>query len=98
MGHFLSVLIKSVLRYLLHLNSDKMPRNPDELMSLPPSELKSLSNGEYRVYCGMKFEALEKSGQKLEKRVSKLNRRLWYFLIVMVCMLTTAIISMATAC
>lgn len=75
-----------------------MPRNPDELMSLPPSELKSLSNGEYRVYCGMKFEALEKSGQKLEKRVSKLNRRLWYFLIVMVCMLTTAIISMATAC
>ena len=76
-----------------------MPRNPDDLMNLPPSELKSLSNGEYRVYCGLKFEALEKSDKKMGRCISKLDRRLWYITAVMISTLVTVIISLAaTVC
>lgn len=61
-----------------------MPRNPDDLMSLQPSELKSLNDGEFRIYCGIKFESLERS-------YSKLDRRFYYLLLVMLSMLAKMI-------
>lgn len=67
-----------------------MPRNPDDLMNMQPSELKSLSSGEYRIYCGMKFETLEKADAKMSKYISKLDKRLWHFLVaILIAMFST---------
>ena len=74
-----------------------MPRNPDELMGLPPSGLKSLSDGEYRVYCGLKFESLEKADAKMSNCISKLDKRLWYLMIAMVSTFVAAIASVVAA-
>lgn len=65
-----------------------MTRNPDYLMGLKPSELKSLSDGEFRIYCGMKFETLEKANSKLEKRF-------WVVIITMISTLATVLLSSA---
>ena len=73
--------MKNVISEPHHLNSDKMPRNPDDLMNLKPTELKSLNDGEFRIYCGMRFEALKKSDAKMSKCISKLEKRLWHFLV-----------------
>lgn len=75
-----------------------MPKTPEDLINLPPSELKSLSREEHRVYCGLKFEALEKSNKELGARISKLDRHLWYFFIIAVLlMLIVAATSVAVA-
>ncbi|GAI92036.1 unnamed protein product [marine sediment metagenome] len=72
-----------------------MPRNPDDLMNMQPSELKSLSSGEYRIFCGMKFEALEKSDAKMSKHISKLDKRLWQFLFaILIAMFSTFVMIM----
>ncbi len=76
-----SAPVKNVISGSPYLNSDKMTRNPDDLMNLPPTELKSLNDGEFRIYCGMSFEALKKSDAKMSKCISKLDKRLWHFLV-----------------
>lgn len=95
----LSAPIKNVISEPHYLNSDKMPRNPDDLMNMPPSELKSLSDGEFRIFCGANFEALKKSDAKMNKCISKLDKRLWHFLVAilvaMFSILATVLLSAA---
>ncbi len=74
-----------------------MPRNPNDLMNLPPSELKSLSDGEYKVYCGIKFESLAKADEKMGRCISKLDRRLWYLMGAMLSTFVAAIASIVAA-
>lgn len=63
-----------------------MVKNPDYLMSLKPSELKSLKDGEFRIYTGLKFEAIEKS-------VRELKKIFWASIIAMFSILVAVIMS-----
>lgn len=55
-------------------------------MSLKPAELKLLDEGEFRMYTGMKFEALEKSFREIKNIF-------WTTLIAMFSILVAVILS-----
>lgn len=47
-------------------------------------DITKMDECQWRTVVFMKFEVLEKSSQKLDRRVSKLDKRLWHFLIAII--------------